>query len=129
MRLASSLLLYRDLVGKIPWNRKWQPTPVLLPGKFHGQRSLAGDSAWGLKESDTMEHTIPMGLVAPWHVGTSQIRHQTWVFHTGRLILYHWATREVLIIFLLFLYTGSGEGNGTPLQYSCLENPTGGGAW
>ena len=29
-------------VGKIPWSRKWQPTPVLLPGKSHGQRSLAG---------------------------------------------------------------------------------------
>jgi len=29
-------------VGKIPWRRKWQPTPVFLPGKFHGQRNLAG---------------------------------------------------------------------------------------
>ena len=32
--------------------RKWQPTPVFMPGKFHGQRSLAGYSQWGLKESD-----------------------------------------------------------------------------
>ena len=40
-------------VGKIPWRRKWQPTPVFLPGKFHGQRSLAGYSPWGHKESDT----------------------------------------------------------------------------
>ena len=31
-------------VGKIPWKRKWQPTPVLLPGKSHGQRNLVGDS-------------------------------------------------------------------------------------
>ena len=31
-------------VGKIPWSRKWQPTPVFLPGEFHGQRSLAGYS-------------------------------------------------------------------------------------
>ena len=31
-------------VGKMPWSRKWQPTPVFLPGKFHGQRSLAGYS-------------------------------------------------------------------------------------
>ena len=36
-------------VGKIPWRRKWQPTPVFLPGKFHGQRSLAGYSLWGRK--------------------------------------------------------------------------------
>ena len=35
--------------------RKWQPTPVLLPGKFHGQRSLVGYSQWGCKESDTTE--------------------------------------------------------------------------
>ena len=36
-------------VRKIPWRRKWQPTPVFFPGKFHGQRSLAGYSPWGLK--------------------------------------------------------------------------------
>ena len=42
-------------VGKIRWRRKWQSTPVLLPGKSHGQRSLVGYSLWGLKESDTTE--------------------------------------------------------------------------
>ena len=42
-------------IGKIPWRRKWQPTPVLLPGKSHGQRSLIGYSPWGHKESDTTE--------------------------------------------------------------------------
>ena len=40
-------------VGKILWRRKWQPTPVFLPWEFHGQRSLAGYSPWGHKESDT----------------------------------------------------------------------------
>ena len=40
-------------VGKIPWGRKWQPTPVFLPGKWHGQRSLAGYSPLVTKESDT----------------------------------------------------------------------------
>ena len=43
------------LVGKIPWSRKWQPTPVFLPGEFHGQRSLAGYSPWSRKELDTTE--------------------------------------------------------------------------
>ena len=43
-------------VGKIPWSRKWQPTPVSLPGESHGQRSLAGYSPWGHKESDVTEH-------------------------------------------------------------------------
>ena len=42
-------------VGKIPWRRKWQSTPVLLPGKSHGQRSLVGYSPWGRKELDTTE--------------------------------------------------------------------------
>ena len=43
-------------VGKIPGSRKWKPTPVFLPGTFHGQRSLVDYSPWGLKESDTTEH-------------------------------------------------------------------------
>ena len=42
-------------VRKIPWRREWQPTPVLLPGKSHGWRSLAGYSPCGLKELDTTE--------------------------------------------------------------------------
>ena len=37
------------------WRRKWQPTPVFLPGESHGQRSLAGYSSWGRKESDMTE--------------------------------------------------------------------------
>ena len=41
--------------GKTPWGRKWQPTLVFLPRKFHRQRSLAGYSPWGHKESDTTE--------------------------------------------------------------------------
>ena len=43
---------FNPWVGKIPWRRKWQPTPVLLPGKSHGWRSLVGYSPWGRKELD-----------------------------------------------------------------------------
>ena len=43
-------------VEKIPWSRKWPPTPIFLPGKFHGQKSLVGYSPWGHKELDTTEH-------------------------------------------------------------------------
>ena len=43
-------------VGKIPWRRKWQPTPVFVLEKSLGQRSLAGYSPWGSKESDMTEH-------------------------------------------------------------------------
>ena len=42
-------------VGTIPWRRDWQPTPLFLPGEFHGQLSLAGYSPWGHKESDITE--------------------------------------------------------------------------
>ena len=44
-------------VGKIPWRRAWQPTPVFLSGESHGQRSLAGCGPWGHKEQDMTEAT------------------------------------------------------------------------
>ena len=54
---------FNPWVRKIPWRRKWQPTPGFLPGKFHGQRSWAGYSPWGCKELDRAEqlstHTYP----------------------------------------------------------------------
>ena len=68
--------------------RQWQPTPVLLPGKSHGRRSLVGCSLRGPTESDTTEHLH---------------------FH--------------------FSLSCIGEGNGNPLQCSCLENPRDSGAW
>ena len=68
--------------------RQWHSTPVLLPGKSHGRRSLAGCRPWGLEESDTTERLH---------------------FH--------------------FSLSCIGEGNGNPLQCSCLENPRDGRAW
>ena len=68
--------------------RQWHPTPVLLPGKSHGRRSLVGCSPWGRWGSYTTERL-------PFHFSLSCI----------------------------------GEGNGNPLQCSCLENPRDGGAW
>ena len=68
--------------------RRWHPTPVLLPGKSHGRRSLVGCSPWGHEESDMTERLH---------------------FH--------------------FSLSCIGEGNGNPLQCSCLENPRDGGAW
>ena len=46
---------FNPWVRKIPWRRKWQPTPIFLLGEFHGQRSLADYSPKGSKESDTTE--------------------------------------------------------------------------
>ena len=70
-------------VGKIPWRRKWQLTPVFLLGKSHRQRRLAGYSPWGCKESNTAErltHTrhyaqcfeFISDLKAPNHCGVAQ---------------------------------------------------------
>ena len=70
------------------WSRKWQPDPVLLPGKSHGQRSLVGYSPWGREESDSTEQ-----------------------------LHFHFSISPI------------GEGNGNPLQCSCLENPRDGGSW
>ena len=53
---------FNPWVRKIPWRRKWQPTPVFLPGKSHGQRSLAGCSPWGCKESDTTKRVNNKGI-------------------------------------------------------------------
>ena len=44
-------------VGKMPWRRAEQPSPVFLPGESHGQRSLVGYSPWGRQESDMTEAT------------------------------------------------------------------------
>ena len=49
---------FNSWVWKIPLEKEMQPTPVFLPGEFHGQRSLAGYSPWGHKESDVIEWLI-----------------------------------------------------------------------
>ena len=42
-------------VGKIPWGREWPPTPIFLPGEFHGQRSIEGYSPWGCRVRHDLE--------------------------------------------------------------------------
>ena len=84
-----------DLAGRFPWRRKWQPTPVLLPGKSHGQRSLAGYSPWGLKELDTTERlsTAQHSTGARWgfpdgsvvkSLPAMQVMQETWVGSLGQ---------------------------------------------
>ena len=53
---------FNSWVGKIPWSRKWQPTPVCLPGESHGQRILAGCSPWGRR----VRHNWAHGVGWPW---------------------------------------------------------------
>ena len=50
---------FNPWVGKIPWRRKWQPTPVFSPGESHGQKSLGGYSPWGCKAGHDCAHTGP----------------------------------------------------------------------
>ena len=50
-------------IRKIPWRREWLPSPVYLPGEFHGQRRLESYSPWGRRESDPIERlTLSLGL-------------------------------------------------------------------
>ena len=56
---------FNPWLRKIPRRRKWQPTPVLLPGKSHGQRSLVGYSLWGLKR---VVHNLANKQPPPWHL-------------------------------------------------------------
>ena len=58
-------------VRKIPWRRAWQPTTVFLSGESHGQRSLAGYSPWGQKESDTTEVAEQAHMRAYLHISMS----------------------------------------------------------
>ena len=67
-------------VGKASWRRAWQPTPVFLPGESHGQRSLAGYSTWGHKESDTTKHIIfPFNIL---YGPTVTSAHEYWENHS-----------------------------------------------
>ena len=104
-------------VGSLDWEgpleKRMAPTPVFLPGKFHGRRSLVGYSQWGRKELDITE------------------------------CLALWASQVALVVKNLPASAGDirdsgsipglgrspGEGNGNPLQYSCLENPMDREAW
>ena len=70
-------------VGKIPWRRIWQPTPVFLPGKSHGPRSLVGYCPWGHKESDMTErlhfHFLSLWLFLPSVLGSRPVGPRTLV--------------------------------------------------
>ena len=66
---------FNPWVGKMPWRRKWQPTPVFLPGGPHGQRSLAGYSPWDCTESEMTKHVQA-------HVCTHRCAHTHTHTHT-----------------------------------------------
>ena len=80
-------------LGKIPWNRKWRPTPVLLSGKSPRQRSLVGYSPWGRKELDTTER-----LSMHTHTHTHTHTHQNITLHvrTSQTTLLYQANSQIM---------------------------------
>ena len=101
-------------LGRFPWRRSWQPTLVFLPEESHGQRSLVGYSPWGHKESDTTEQLhFTMALV--W-LPRSVVKRISLLMQETPVPSLGWEDSP-------------GEGNGNPLQYSCLGNPMDKGAW
>ena len=101
--------IFDPWVGKIPWRRAWQPTPVLLPGESHRQRSLAGYSPWVHEESDTTERLTLTHILG--YLGDSDSKEST--CNAGDLGLIPGLGRS------------PGRRHGNPLQYFCLENPHG----
>ena len=78
---------FNPWVGKIPWRRKWQPTPVFLAGKSHGQKSLVGYSSWGRKRAGhnlvAKQHHHP-SLSLIWFLFSLFHHHSTVMFgHPG----------------------------------------------
>ena len=181
------ILGFDPWVGKIPWRRKWQYTPVFLPGKSHGQRSLVGHSPWGCKSRTRLKRLSTQarsqepspscpGEKGEQTVGVPDNSHPIQGCTSFQLLLlqldgsHHrpqvhtcsrregvstrapatarlWETRlqlprllchgygsqgapggaaakpHHLFHFLSSVSNNLGEGNGIPLQYSCLENP------
>ena len=107
---------FNPWVRKIPWRGAPQPTPAFLPGESSGQRSLAGYSPWGPKELDAIERLSLTHSCIFWCLpGGSMVRNLPA------------NARDVGLI--PGLGRSPGEGNGNPLQYSCLGNPMDRGAW
>ena len=81
-----------------PWRRKWQPTPVLLPGKFHGWTSLVGYSPWGRRGSDTTEQL---------HLFCFNEQYFLKLKHTRFGIWWQFLTPDNLSVFNLSLFSSS----------------------
>ena len=117
------------------WRRKWQPTPVFLPGESQGRGSLVGCRLWGHTESDMTEGSLNL----PMHSCRRRQEHPTPVLLPGKshgwrsLVGYSpWGLEEsdtTEHLHFHFSLSCIGEGNGNPIQCSCLENPRDGGVW
>ena len=91
---------FNPWVGKIPWRRKWQPTPVFLPGESHGQRSLAGYSPRGCEGSDTTKHSMQTHMKCM-YICTYRRVYMCMCIHTYTerelLFSYTWSTEQFVL--------------------------------
>ena len=148
-----TICLFVLMLLGLPQRRQWQPTPVLLPGKSHGRRSLVGCSPWGREESDMTPFTFHFHALEK-EMATLQCsclenprdRGAWWAAVCGvaqsrtrlkRLSSSSRASQVVIVVQNLPAQIGDirdtasipesrrslGEGHGNPHHYSCLENP------
>ena len=110
--------------GKIPWSRKWQPTPVFLLGRSHGQRIPACHSTWDCKKLDMTEKlsTNKTYIVCMHLFSEIGVTNQLWGF-SGSSAGKESACNAGDPGSIPALGRSPRVGNGNPLQYSCLENP------
>ena len=142
-------------IGKIPWKRTWQPTPVFLPRESRGQRSLVGYSPWGRTESTGLKRLSSSSSSSRQEEPrrkrlefppVTKIANKIQDFLHGRVTVIHClplhnkglpggsdskdsSCKEGDLGSIPGSGRSPGEGNGNPLQYSCLENPMDRGAW
>ena len=122
LRVGHDWVTSLSLFTLMHWRRKWQPTPVFLPGESQGRQSLVGCRLWGRTESDTPEATLQQQQQQqnicssiPWWLSGKESACQ--------------CKRPRDVDSIPRSERSPGEGNGNPPQYSCLENSMYRGAW
>ena len=103
---------FNPWVRMIPWSRKWQPIPVFLPGKSHGQR-LVGCSPWDCKESDMTEHTCTHGhLWGRLYMGVEW----KWDIASKKHVTYHASGTSLVVQWLRLCAAKAGGLGSIPAQ-------------
>ena len=96
--------MFDPWVGKIPWRRAWQPTPVFLPEEFHGQTSLAGCRPWDGKQSDMTEwlSTQAPKLLVTLHISIKKVNNKIYVTRFNEVLMFFHVTSSGSFFFLRY---------------------------
>ena len=92
---------FNPWVGKVPWRREWQPTPVFLPGEFPGLRRLAGDSPWGCKLSDRIEQLTSFHYWV--NIGSPFSNYHSWIWCV-KCIFVSWIIIQYCKLFIINMF-------------------------